>query len=100
MTQDPVDRRAPSRRTVLATMGALPVLAATPPVVGASRTAAATAVIDPSVRRQPIRGFGGMTHDSGRVLDVDNFSTANGADIVQYDDWGGANQQWQLVRVG
>ncbi len=26
-------------------------------------------------------------------------STADGANIVQYDDWGGANQQWRLVRV-
>ncbi|MEV4173170.1 RICIN domain-containing protein [Nonomuraea sp. NPDC049709] len=100
MTQDPVDRRSPSRRTVLATMGALPVLAATPPAVGASRTAAATAVLDPSVRRQHIRGISGMTHDSGKVLDVDNFSTADGAAIVQWADGNGTNQQWQLVRVG
>ena len=27
-------------------------------------------------------------------------STADGGNIVQYADWGGTNQQWQLVRVG
>ncbi|MET8977120.1 glucuronoxylanase [Streptomyces sp. NPDC004539] len=38
-------------------MGALPVLAAT-----ASPAVAATATINPSVTRQTVRGFGGMTH--------------------------------------
>ncbi|MFE5375139.1 RICIN domain-containing protein, partial [Streptomyces mirabilis] len=33
-------------------------------------------------------------------VEVDNASTADGAKVVQYTDWGGANQQWQLVRVG
>ncbi|MET7338013.1 glycoside hydrolase family 30 beta sandwich domain-containing protein [Nonomuraea sp. NPDC005650] len=60
------ERRSLSRRSVLATMGALPVLTATTPAVGASRaaavTAAAAAVIDASAQRQTIRGFGGMTH--------------------------------------
>jgi glucuronoarabinoxylan endo-1,4-beta-xylanase len=60
------ERRPPSRRTVLATLGALPVLTATTPTAGASEaaatTAAAPAAIDPSARRQTIRGFGGMTH--------------------------------------
>ncbi|MFF4202041.1 glucuronoxylanase [Streptomyces sp. NPDC001668] len=60
------ERRSPSRRTLLATMGALPVLTATAPVATASdagaATAAATAVIDPSATRQTIRGFGGMSH--------------------------------------
>ncbi|MDQ0934716.1 glycoside hydrolase family 30 beta sandwich domain-containing protein [Streptomyces turgidiscabies] len=56
---------SPSRRTVLATMGALPVLTAAASAAGASKaaaTAAATVVIDPSARRQTIRGFGGMNH--------------------------------------
>ncbi|MET8992877.1 RICIN domain-containing protein [Nonomuraea wenchangensis] len=39
-------------------MGALPVLAAT----ARPATAAAAVVIDPSARRQTIRGFGGMAH--------------------------------------
>ncbi|MDH6454803.1 MULTISPECIES: glucuronoxylanase [unclassified Streptomyces] len=60
------ERRSPSRRAVLATMGTLPVLAATPSLARASDTgavtAAATAVIDPSATRQTIRGFGGMSH--------------------------------------
>lgn len=59
-------RGSPNRRAVLATMGALPVLAATTSAAGASDTtavtAAATAVIDPSATRQTIRGFGGMSH--------------------------------------
>ncbi|MEH0419474.1 glycoside hydrolase family 30 beta sandwich domain-containing protein [Streptomyces sp. B21-083] len=66
----PVNGRqgSPSRRTVLATMGALPVLTAAASAAGASRaaaapaTAAATVVVDPSARRQTIRGFGGMNH--------------------------------------
>ncbi|MEV4378028.1 cellulose binding domain-containing protein [Streptosporangium sp. NPDC049644] len=67
MTQDQnetagSERGSLSRRTVLATMGALPVLAATTSVLGASEAAAATAVIDPSAPRQTIRGFGGMAH--------------------------------------
>ncbi|MEU5095437.1 glycoside hydrolase family 30 beta sandwich domain-containing protein [Streptomyces sp. NPDC020996] len=65
------ERRAPSRRAVLATMGALPVLTAAASVVGASDAAAsgaaavpaaAAAVVDPSATRQTIRGFGGMSH--------------------------------------
>jgi glucuronoarabinoxylan endo-1,4-beta-xylanase len=56
------ERRLLSRRAVLATMGALPVLTATTSVLGASEATAATAVIDPSAPRQTIRGFGGMTH--------------------------------------
>ncbi|WP_327695901.1 glycoside hydrolase family 30 beta sandwich domain-containing protein [Streptomyces sp. NBC_00459] len=60
------ERRSPNRRTVLATLGALPALTATTSAVAASRaaaaTAATTAVVDPSARRQTIRGFGGMTH--------------------------------------
>lgn len=54
---------SPSRRTVLAAVGALPILTAVAaPAAGAARAVAATAVIDPSARRQTIRGFGGMTH--------------------------------------
>ncbi|MBR8640585.1 glucuronoxylanase [Streptomyces tuirus] len=60
------ERRSPSRRTVLTAMGALPALTATTSAVGASGalavTAAVTAIIDPSARRQTIRGFGGMAH--------------------------------------
>ncbi|WP_328752752.1 glucuronoxylanase [Streptomyces sp. NBC_00285] len=60
------ERRSPSRRTVLATVGALPVLTAAASVTGtiaaAGATAATTAVIDLSATRQTIRGFGGMSH--------------------------------------
>ncbi|MFE3855054.1 glucuronoxylanase [Streptomyces griseorubiginosus] len=55
----------PSRRSVLATMGALPVLAAATPAVSAPlapSAAAAAVTVDPSATRQTIRGFGGMNH--------------------------------------
>ncbi|MER8002353.1 glycoside hydrolase family 30 beta sandwich domain-containing protein [Streptomyces sp. NPDC095613] len=56
---------SPSRRSVLATMGALPVLVTATPAVaasGAPTTAAADVIIDPVAVRQTIRGFGGMNH--------------------------------------
>ncbi|WP_405724311.1 glucuronoxylanase [Streptomyces sp. NBC_00028] len=64
---EPVEGRRPaSRRAIVASMGALPLLASTAPFARASdagsATAAATAVIDPSSTRQTIRGFGGMAH--------------------------------------
>ena len=58
--------RSPSRRSVLATMGALPVIAAATPAAGASgapsTAALADVIINPSAERQTIRGFGGMNH--------------------------------------
>ncbi|MEU8280301.1 cellulose binding domain-containing protein [Microbispora bryophytorum] len=67
MTQDQNDpvrgeRRLMSRRSVLTTMGALPVITAATSVLGATEAAAATAAINPSAQRQTIRGFGGMAH--------------------------------------
>ena len=41
-----------------------------------------------------------INRNSGKALEVQGASTADGANIVQYDDWGGTNQQWQLVQVG
>jgi glucuronoarabinoxylan endo-1,4-beta-xylanase len=53
-------RNLPRRRTVLAALGAVPLLAvALPPTTAA---AASTVAVDPSARRQTIRGFGGMNH--------------------------------------
>ncbi|MBO3085452.1 non-reducing end alpha-L-arabinofuranosidase family hydrolase, partial [Cellulomonas fengjieae] len=37
---------------------------------------------------------------SGKAVEVQGASTADGANVVQYADWNGANQQWQLVRLG
>jgi glucuronoarabinoxylan endo-1,4-beta-xylanase len=54
--------QSPSRRAVLATMGALPILAIVMPSSRATAAAAAAVVVDPSARRQTIRGFGGMNH--------------------------------------
>lgn len=64
---EPVEgRRSASRRAIVASMGALPLVAATASFARASEagsaTAAAAAVIDPSSTRQTIRGFGGMAH--------------------------------------
>ena len=56
------ERRLLSRRTVLTTVGAVPVLTVVASVVGATEAAAATANINPSAQRQTIRGFGGMAH--------------------------------------
>src|SRR4051794_7721923 len=66
MTQDqnePVSgrRQLLSRRTVLTTMGAVPV-ATVAAVVGATEASAAAANINPSAPRQTIRGFGAMAH--------------------------------------
>ncbi|GAA3736908.1 cellulose binding domain-containing protein [Salinactinospora qingdaonensis] len=52
----------PSRRAVLAALGALPVFAAAAPARPPSAAAAVDAFVDPSAQRQTIRGFGGMNH--------------------------------------
>jgi GH43 family beta-xylosidase len=36
---------------------------------------------------------------SGKAVDVLSFSTADGAEIIQWPDTGGTNQQWQLVKL-
>ncbi|WP_433618616.1 cellulose binding domain-containing protein [Dactylosporangium sp. CA-139114] len=51
-----------SRRTVLTTMGAVPVLTVAASVLGATEASAATANVNPSAPRQTIRGFGAMSH--------------------------------------
>lgn len=51
-----------SRRAVLTTMGAVPVVTVAASVLGATEAAAAAANINPSAQRQTIRGFGGMAH--------------------------------------
>jgi len=40
-----------------------------------------------------------LNRASGKAVDVLNSSTADGARVVQLPDAGGANQQWQLVRL-
>jgi Papain family cysteine protease/Ricin-type beta-trefoil lectin domain-like len=37
---------------------------------------------------------------SNKALEVYNFRTDNGADIVQWDYWGGQNQRWHFVPTG
>ena len=41
-----------------------------------------------------------INRNSGKALEVQGASTADGGNVVQYADWNGTNQQWQLVRVG
>jgi hypothetical protein len=41
-----------------------------------------------------------INRDSGKAIEVPGASTSDGANVVQYSDWNGANQQWQLVLVG
>ena len=50
--------------------------------------------------RQPLSGFYIVNAASGKVLDDPNFSTSNGAQIQQFQLNGGANQRWNLVRLG
>lgn len=62
--QDPAagERRLLSRRTVLTTMGAVPILTVAASAVWATEASAAAANINPSAPRQTIRGFGAMSH--------------------------------------
>ncbi len=41
-----------------------------------------------------------VNKNSGKVLDVKDESTENGAAIIQYKETGGANQQWEIIDVG
>ncbi len=41
-----------------------------------------------------------VNRNSGKVLDVDSSSTANGAQIIQWTYSGGWNQQWKFVDAG
>ena len=41
-----------------------------------------------------------VNKNSGKALDVNGQSTADGASIVQWSYWGGNNQQWQVIDNG
>jgi hypothetical protein len=41
-----------------------------------------------------------INRHSGKAVEVWEWSTADGAIVAQYADLNGANQQWQMVRVG
>jgi glucuronoarabinoxylan endo-1,4-beta-xylanase len=67
MTRDQIEpvsgeRKLLSRRSVLATMGAVPVLTVAGSIMAASEASAAAANINPSAQKQTIKGFGAMTH--------------------------------------
>ena len=55
---------------------------------------------------QPAGAFDGaawykiVCRQSNKSLDVNGASTANGGGIVQWDYWGGTNQQWKLTGLG
>jgi len=40
-----------------------------------------------------------VNRNSGKVLDVNSGSTADGAALIQYADRGSTNQQWTFRRV-
>ncbi|MEU4219427.1 cellulose binding domain-containing protein [Actinoplanes sp. NPDC026623] len=56
------ERRLLSRRAVLTTMGAVPILTVTASVMAATDASAAAANINPSAPKQTIKGFGAMSH--------------------------------------
>jgi glucuronoarabinoxylan endo-1,4-beta-xylanase len=58
------ERRLLSRRTVLTTMGAVPVLTVAASIMAATDASAAAANINPSVPKQTIKGFGAMVHSA------------------------------------
>lgn len=67
MTQDQKDqaghgRKMLNRRTVLTTLGAVPVLGMAAIAVSANQASAAPAAINPGAPKQTVRGFGAMTH--------------------------------------
>ena len=41
-----------------------------------------------------------VNQNSNKAADVMNLSTSAGTQVIQYDYWGGANQQWQLHDAG
>nr|WP_226653035.1 RICIN domain-containing protein [Streptomyces hydrogenans] len=40
-----------------------------------------------------------VNRNSGKAVEVQGASTADGGNVVQYTDWGGVNQQWQMVKL-
>ncbi|MFC7535123.1 family 43 glycosylhydrolase [Actinoplanes sp. GCM10030250] len=76
-------------------------------ITGTANGAAVTQRTDTNATNQQFRladSDGGqvrlIARHSSKAVEVQNAATADGGNIVQYDDWGGANQQWQLVRIG
>lgn len=55
---------------------------------------------------QPVGAFDGaawykiVCRQSNKSIDVNGSSTANGGSIVQWDYWGGTNQQWKFTSLG
>ena len=88
-------RRTPG--TLLPRWQAL-LLALTVAVTGAVAVVAAPAATAASI--DTTASYVLVNRNSGKALEVQGASTADGANIVQYSSWNGANQQWQLVRVG
>ncbi|MFF0820318.1 RICIN domain-containing protein [Micromonospora haikouensis] len=88
----PVPRRRPrARRFGLPVATALALVGA---AVAVGPQAASAATVDTGTP------YVFVNRHSGKALDVWGWSTADGGMISQYQDLGGANQQWQLVRAG
>jgi endoglucanase len=41
-----------------------------------------------------------VCRQGNKALDVNNSSTVNGGDIIQWDYWGSNNQQWKITNLG
>lgn len=41
-----------------------------------------------------------VCRQSNKALDVNGSATTNGANIIQWDYWGGNNQQWKITNLG
>ncbi|GAA3814366.1 hypothetical protein GCM10023083_55660 [Streptomyces phyllanthi] len=40
-----------------------------------------------------------INRTSSKAVEVQGASTADDGNVVQYTDWGGANQQWQMIKL-
>jgi hypothetical protein len=85
----PVASTAPVEQITLIPMGAARLRITSFPQTGGSRQWATAGA-----------SFRIQNRNSGKVLGVDQMSTANSANVVQYDDNGTADHLWQLVDGG
>ena len=85
----PVASSAPVEQLTLIPMGAARLRITSFPQTGGTKAWAAAGA-----------SFRIQNRNSGKVLGVDQMSTANSADVVQYDDTGTADHLWQVIDGG
>ena len=93
----------PTRRLLFAsaallTAAAVLVAPAPPPELPSPFPSAADAQVAPAPDTSVWYRL--VNRHSGRAMDVYGWSTADGGDVVQWADLGGANQQWRFVAAG